>query len=130
MRFPRVRPGDPVTARQFNELLDALERALALSVAPPLVAQRDAAGTRLGLAAGAIAQLKRATLLTDLAWGGSATAVLRAGPPGGVVPSSEQLTVYDDLLNPGDDDLVAGSNVVIARFDGYWWVIAVVCPAS
>ena len=130
MRFTRVRPGDAVTARQFNELLDALERALALSAAPPLVAHRDATGTRLALTLGLTQQLKRGVLTADLAYGGSATCNLRAGPPGDVEETGEELTVYDDLLNAGDDDLLTGGKVVIARFDGYWWVIAVVCPGS
>lgn len=81
------------------------------------------------LGAGAV-QLARARLTADLAWGGSATAVFRSGPPGSVVDGTATITVYDDLLNSGDSPLLTGSKIIIAKFEGYWWVIAVVCPGA
>jgi len=82
------------------------------------------------LGGGAGARIARARLTADLAWEGSATAVYRTGAPGSVVDGTATITVYDDLLNTGDDPLLSGSKVIIAQFDGHWWVIAVSCPAS
>jgi len=105
--------------------LAALERHNA-----ELLRRLDRLPVRFAAGGGGGGLLRRARLTADLAWEGSATAVYRTGAPGSVVDGTATITVYDDLLNTGDDPLLSGSKVWIAFLDGYWWVFAVSCPAS
>lgn len=49
-KLHHVKPGDPITAAAYNALVDQVNALVSLTVAPPLMIQRQCTGWQIGLA--------------------------------------------------------------------------------
>ena len=66
---------------------------------------------------------------TDLTYRSSATMSVYTGGGGSETDSTENITVWDWLLAPGDS-IAAGSNVIAGWNGSAWYVFAAECPDS
>ncbi len=121
----RVRPGDPVTARAFNALVDAVRPLGRMTATPPLSVSRDAAGVRIALAW--VPRWEVVELTESLSTGGTASAKIKWYDGNDWVDAGlEPITVVDALGTFEG----AASDRAIAFFhqqSGLWVVVQVVC---
>lgn len=116
-----VRPGDPILASLWNELVGLLQKQQ-LSVAPPLELRQTAGGTHLSLATLGIRLVE---LTSSLSPGSSATAKWKRFTPALVSDADDStMTVHDPL---GDKAGSIGDRALVAFLDGLWVVVQLKC---
>lgn len=136
-KLPRLAQGQPVSVALLNRIIDHVN-GLEINVSGSLEQVTLPGGTRIirGLATSGTS-LKIGVLVGPLeprgsgsGSAGSATMRVWEGEPPAEVQTSEELEVWDWLLAATDDPLAAGSHVIAALINGYWYVIAAACTAD
>lgn len=122
-----VKPGEPVSAEVFNEMVRTLKALMGMSVAPPLQLHKDSTGWRIGLNGWPHPELIELT--EDLAAGGEADAkILNYDRSGGdwSDTNAQTVTIHDSIgsLTGSSGDHVW---VIFSPKSGRWEAIQLPC---
>ena len=124
--LPHVRPGDPISAARFNQLIDTVNSLASFSVTPPLIQHKGPGGIQIALSGG-ISGLKHGKLDDNLVFGSTAVCSIWTGTVNAETDSGANEIVACFLLNAGES-IAATSKVTIAMIDGKYYVISRNCP--
>lgn len=118
----RAKPGDQITAKMWNELVDHINRMSRFSVTPPLRMVDVVAGTCLFIDRGALPRIVRGVLVTT--FGRGETSTINVIEKKTMTTTGETHGIVDRGMIPADTEVLNGTQVYVwteeADEDGNW----------
>lgn len=128
MSLRKVRPGEPITAAMFNDLVDAVNRAQVRNVAGGgLEASVGPGGTVLRNALSALVPVAVYKTTTSITARSGATVGTGSAKPQQLSGNtlSDRSTATEAVKNILNKTVATSSYIIVVRALGVWWVVAV-----